>query len=114
MIDRRPYATARAVNDASMIGADFAYSDWRDIFLAISDTMATDGLRSTSDWVSAVYVGPIRDGGERWCVVHRRHLFDVIYDPPKALIVALIAPRSGAPVMANPRRPVSPKVMETV
>lgn len=99
------YATDQACDAALSRGFDFSLGDWRDVFLAITDTTATDGRRSLNQGVSAEYVGPVRDA-ERWAVTWRGWRFDVIYQPKDAMITSVTGSgRSGAVGVPAPRLP---------
>lgn len=91
-----------------MLGLTIRRDDWRDIFLAITDTLARDGSRSTVNH-AASYVGPVREG-ERWAISMRRGTrFDVLYDPSQARIYRVAQPRDLAGAMA-PTAPLNPLV----
>lgn len=75
------YATQAAIDGARQRGFDPSYVDWRDAFVALTDTMSADGERSCNGEVTAGYVGPMRDGVERWTVHCHGRAFDVAYNP---------------------------------
>lgn len=95
------YATAAAIETAQNAGLTIRRNDWRDIFLAITDTTAADGEHSAA-LIAARYVGPMRDG-ERWSVVVGQASFDVVYAPDRA-VVARVLPtrRAQVPIQAVP------------
>jgi hypothetical protein len=82
------YATAMAIQQAKLAGLTLSLHMWRETFLAITDEVS-DGVTSS---VLASFVGPVRDGGERWRIKIPRHLFDVIYDPLVAKIIVVWRP----------------------
>lgn len=91
--DRIIHATGAAIDGARALGLEPRRDDWRDIILAITDTMAEDGQRSLSP-VTAVYIGPLRDG-ERWAI-HGHHIpFDVLYSPERAQVYRVTRRRDG-------------------
>jgi hypothetical protein len=105
------YATDRAGDAALQRGFELHQGDWRDICLAIWDTMATDGKESLhTRFVTAAYVGPIRDG-ERWAICWRGRFLHVLYDPWQALIVGATDSGSSRPDVnggaPQPRPPMS-------
>jgi hypothetical protein len=94
------YATLSAVEESQMLGFIIRRDDWRDIFLAITDTLAGDGQQSIK-LTAARYVGPVRIG-ERWSVVIvGQARFDVLYDPSQARIYRVAQPRDLAGAMAH-------------
>lgn len=94
------FATGAAIEDSRAIGLDLRLNDWRDIFLAITDTLARDGTQSIGQ-ISAVFVGPVRDG-ERWLIAVNRRSFDVLYNPDRAQVYRVLAPRDPANAAVNP------------
>lgn len=88
------FGTSTAVEDARNAGLMVHRSDWRDIFLAITDTLATDGTRSARERFEAQFAGPVRDG-ERWHVTMSGTRFDVLYSPDRAQVYRLLPPREG-------------------
>lgn len=80
----RAYATGGAIEEARLVGLLIRRDEWRDMMLAITDTMATDGERSLSP-ITAAYVGPVRDG-ERWQIGGLGVTFDVLYHPDRAQV----------------------------
>lgn len=87
------YATPAAISRATAIGLDLSLAGWRDIFLAITDTMA--GEEPLAKHAMASFIGNVRDGGERWHIKIPGRLFDVIYDPKLARIVLVIRSKDG-------------------
>lgn len=87
------YAAPAAIANARGRGVDFSLADWRDIFLAITDTLAADGPRSVARNVRAQLVGPLRDGAERWRIRAPRGAFDCVYYPDRACVMSIIQPR---------------------
>lgn len=85
------YATSAAINRANAIGLNLSLANWREIFLAITDKIASDPPAANK--VTAAFIGSVRDGGERWAIQISGRQFDVIYDPMIAKIVTLIRPR---------------------
>ena len=84
------YASPVAIGRANAVGLNLSLANWRDIFLAITDTMSEE--RAAPD-VTASFVGKVRDGGERWRIAIPSREFDVIYDPAIARIVLVIRSR---------------------
>lgn len=102
------YANGGAVQEARLAGLDLRRDDWRDVVLAITDTMATDGqLSDRNGQLTATYVGPVRDG-ERWSVTVRGMRFDVLYSPELAQIYRMARPtdQAGALAPTAPRKPL--------
>lgn len=83
------YASKVAITQANAIGLSLSLADWREIFLAITDTMVDE----KASIVTATYVGNVRDGGERWAIKIPSRSFDVIYDPFAARVVLVLRPR---------------------
>lgn len=100
--ERISHATGAAIDGARALGLEPRRDDWRDILLAITDTLADDGQRSLSS-VTAAYIGPLRDG-ERWAIHGHRVPFDVLYSPERAQIYRVTRRRDedGAAVTASP------------
>lgn len=86
------YVTGAAVQIARTAGLDLRRDDWRDIVLAITDTLAEDGQRSLRVGISAQFVGPVRDG-ERWTIHMGATRFDVLYSPHRAMVTSIVRPR---------------------
>lgn len=107
MTDREIYAAPSAMETAKGCGWNFSLADWRDIFLAITDTIATDGAGSIGRHVSAQYIGPLREGAERWRIKAPCGQFDCVYYPHRACVMSMIRPREpDAAVTADrPRAP---------
>jgi hypothetical protein len=84
------YASPVAIQRANAAGLNLSLANWREIFLAITDTMSDERAALN---VSAEFVGHVRDGGERWRIKIPHKEFDVIYDPRQARIVLVIRPR---------------------
>ena len=103
---RDAYVTGPAIDGARQRGFDFALSEWRDAFLAITDCLAADGSRSLNGSITSAYVGPLRDGMERWAVSYRGRRLDVMYDPRRALIFRVADPPGS--VLASPPEPSRP------
>lgn len=80
------YASKVAITQANAIGLSLSLADWREIFLAITDTMVDEKAAI----VTAAYVGNVRDGGERWAIKIPSRSFDVIYDPFAARVVLVL------------------------
>lgn len=95
------FGTSTAVEDARTAGLMVRRSDWRDIFLAITDTLATDGTRSMRDLFEAQFAGPVRDG-ERWHITMSGARFDVLYNPDRAQVYRLLPPREGMTMTVTP------------
>lgn len=96
------YVTGAAVQTARAAGIDLRRDDWRDIFLAITDTMADDGQQSRRRHLEAAYVGPVR-GGERWAIwIGATTRFDVLYNPDRAMVTGIVRPREGSTMMVTP------------
>lgn len=96
------YVTGSAVQIARAIGLDLRRDDWRDIVLAITDTMANDDQRSMRVDVLAHFVGPVRDG-ERWTIEGMgTRRFDVLYSPDRAMVTGIVRPREGSTMMVTP------------
>lgn len=90
------YCTGAAVDGAYQRGFDLSARDWRAVFLAITDNLASDGHRSDRADVTAEYVGPMRDGAERWTISFSSRRFDALYDPFRAVVYRVVdAGRSG-------------------
>lgn len=79
------YASERAQQDALDRGFRLSYRDWRSIFLAITDTLAKDGILAP-DYVTAHRRGWTLNA-ERWSVCWRGSMLDLIYDPGRACIM---------------------------
>jgi len=77
------YATTGAIDGARERGFEPGYTDWRDAFIAITDAIATDGQHSGNACITAAYVGPMRDGVERWTVNFSGRSLDVAYNPAR-------------------------------
>ena len=93
MTDGETYAGPLAMSQAKGRGWNFSLANWRDIFLAIVDTIATDGARSSNETINARWVGPLREGAERWRIRAPFGDFDCVYYPDKALLQQIIRPR---------------------
>lgn len=90
------YVCGGAVQEARLAGLAMRRDDWRDVVLAITDTMATDGrLSDRSGQLTAAYVGPVRDG-ERWSVTVRGVRFDALYSPERAQVTRVPPRRQAA------------------
>lgn len=83
------YASKLAIHQANAAGLNLSLGSWREIFLAITDSVSGE----TKSMVTAAFVGDVRDGGERWRVKMPAREFDVIYDPHSARVVLVIRPR---------------------
>jgi hypothetical protein len=80
------YCTGPAVDGAYQRGFDLSAADWRAIFLAITDTIATDGKKSDRDDIAAEFAGPMRDSMERWTITLPKGRLDALYDPFRAVV----------------------------
>lgn len=110
---RMTYATPTAISRANAAGLDLNLAGWRDIFLAITDTMSDEPAART---VTATFVGNVRDGGERWHIAAGRE-FDVIYDPHVARIVLVMRPKdpdAQPAILPNPTPPLRGKAAERI
>lgn len=96
-VERDQWATQSARDGALARGFDLSRAAWRNVFLAITDTMAGDGHRSSNPHITAAYLGPVRQG-ERWAVVCHGRRFDVLYAPKIPVILGMTDPRAGAGV----------------
>jgi hypothetical protein len=109
------YASQNAIARARAIGLDFSLSDWREVFLAITDTLSETTLAIHT---SAEFVGTVRDGGERYRIVlFGGRQFDAIYDPAVARIMLVIRPREpdAQPAMSpKPTPPLRGKTAERI
>lgn len=100
------FSTDDARRDARELGIDLRYQDWRNVFLAITDTMANDGQRSNVAHTIAAFVGHVRDGAERWAITCRGVAFHALYDPRRASIFRVLPPRRAGAMPARPRAPL--------
>lgn len=98
--DRITHATGAAIDGARALGLEPRRDDWRDIMLAITDTLAEDGQRSLSP-IAAAYIGPLRDG-ERWGISGFRIPFDVLYSPERAQVYRVTRRREGETMTVTP------------
>lgn len=107
MIDREMYAAPAAMEGAKGRGWNFSLADWRDVFLAITDTIAEDGRGSIARNVVAQFVGPLRDGAERWRIRAPWGAFDCVYYPERACVMQFIRPREPDDAVSTrpPRAP---------
>ena len=96
------YATGGAIEEARLAGLLIRRNDWRDIFLAITDIMATDDTQSAVTDITGVFVGPVRDG-ERWAITLGKVRFDVLYNPERAQIYRVPPPAGPASAKPPPR-----------
>ena len=110
------YAAQSAISRANAMGLDLSDSDWRQIFLAITDEIASEPPAAMG--VSASFVGPVRDGGERWHIAAPGRQFDVIYDPHVARIVLVIRhqgrPGAVPAILPKPTPPLKGKAAERI
>lgn len=89
--NRHSYVLIGAIDSARLFGLEPRRDDWRDIFLAITDTMADDGqLSEQTGRLTAAYVGPVRDG-ERWSISGFRVAFDALYNAERAQVYRVVA-----------------------
>lgn len=83
------YSTEEACDGAIARGFDLSLADWRAVFLAMTDTLATDGEVSLRSNITARFIGPVRDG-ERWTIFVNTRSFDALYDKHKAVVYRVI------------------------
>lgn len=108
------YATKIAMSRATAAGFRLSLGDWREIFLAITDTMSETPAAQN---VNASFIGRVRDGAERWHIETPSRTFDVIYDPDQAQIVLVLMPRepdAQPAVLPKPTPPLKGKVSERI
>lgn len=101
------YASQIAITRARAVGLDLRDANWREIFLAITDEIASDPPSAPD--VSAGFVGKVRDGAERWRIIFRGRQFDVIYDPAISRIILVIRsqdPDTHTAVLPKPTPPL--------
>jgi hypothetical protein len=109
------YVTQGAISRANAVGLNLSLADWRGIFLAITDEIASDPPAAQN--VSASFIGNVRDGGERWRINIPGREFDVIYEPASARIVLVIRPRdpdAQPAVLPKPTPPLKGKAAEAM
>ena len=97
------YCTTAAIDGAFQRGFDLSARDWRGVFLAITDHFADDGQRSDRSDIATDYVGPLRDGMERWTITFSRRSFDALYDPFRAIVYRVAS--TGRPAAATSASP---------
>lgn len=102
------WASVAAHDGVLARGFEINNSGWRNIFLAITDTVLGEPAQYSTFRVELV--GPVRQG-ERWAVRWRSRSFDVIYNPYRALIERVIDHRQdpeGAAATAPAPKGLSP------
>lgn len=101
MSERQSYASSTAITQAREMGLNFSHAVWRQIFLAITDSLIGE---QEAIGLTAHLRGPVRDGRERWELRFPRIHVECIYDPKTALVVSLLPPRASesAPAPSGP------------
>lgn len=87
--NRHVYRTDVAMDGTLSRGFDLSYADWRDAFLAIMDVISGETLSSRTN-VMATYIGPVRDGCDRWTISFSNRPIDLIYDPHRAMFTRAV------------------------
>lgn len=89
---RSPHHHPAAKTSAAGIGLTLTSEDFTGIFLAITDALWDDGA-TLGDPFKAKRIGNTRDA-ERWAITNGKAVFDVVYAPDEARVVAVVRHRA--------------------